>query len=153
MILSACQSQTSSAPHIITDFESNVSITQDDKTYEGKILHTPEGINSLTFIAPESISGLTMGFDGKKYTLGLGELSGEYTSNPILSSAGAGNIIAAIDSLSGAQELKSLSKSDNSETFAGVFSETKYEITIDGKGNIKNIKIPKHKISCEFNAI
>ncbi len=151
MFMSGCKENLlNDSSDIISNFESDVYVEANNKKYEFKISHVPEGINIITFSKPEDIKGLTFSCEGDKYTISMKDLSGEFNKEPLMENSFVMCILKVLNSLSDKSNLKQLLNEEGEETFRGKSENIEYDVTINKKGEIIRIVIPEHNITANF---
>ena len=135
---------------LIINFESDVHVEANNKTYEFKIFHTPEGINTVTFSKPESIKGLAFSWESGKYKVLMKDLSGEFNIEPLTEDSFVSCIIKVLNSLNDKENLNRISDEEGEKTFKGKCENMDYEITVNRKGEIIRIILPDQKVTATF---
>ena len=96
---------------IVTNFESEVKITADDQTkYFGTLVHTPEGVTTLTFNSPENLKGLSYSIAGGKYELSKNSLVAEYNKMPFSKNSYVFYLLSFLDFISNAENQSKIMK-------------------------------------------
>ncbi len=134
----------------VTNFESDVQAEANNKKYEFKIFHTPEGINTVTFSKPENIKDLTFSWESGKYTVAMKDLSGEFNVEPLTEDSFIGCMIKVLNSLNDRENLKQVSDEEGEKTLKGRCENIDYEITVNKKGEIIRVVIPARNITADF---
>ena len=134
---------------IVTNFESEVKINVDDQTeYTGTLVHTPEGITTLTFNSPNSLKGLTYSIAGGKYELSKNSLVAEYGMIPFPKNSYMFYLLSFLDSVSNQENQSKITK--NKENFKIVCENEKFDFTLDENGRIKSVCVPSKNLKVEF---
>lgn len=134
---------------IVTNFESEVKISLDGQDdYIGTLVHTPEGITTLTFNSPESLKGLSYSVTGGKYELSKNSLVAEYNMMPFQKNSYIFYLLSFLDYVSNEENQSKITK--NKEGFGMVCENEKFDFTLDGNGRIKNICMPSKNLNVEF---
>ena len=136
---------------LVANFESDVRLKENNKEYEFKILHTPEGINTITFKKPENIKGLTLSWENGKYKISMKELSGEFIAEPLTENSSIGLVVKILNSLNDRENLKYVSSQEGENLFKGKCENIDYEIKVNNQGKIMCIMIPERNITTDFS--
>jgi hypothetical protein len=139
-----------SSTDFATQFEGDVQVEANDKKYEFKIFHTPEGMSTITFSKPDDIKGLTFSWESGKYTVSMKNLSGEFNTEPLADDSFIACIIKVLNSLNDKENLQRISEEEGEKTFKGECENTDFEITVNKKGEIIRILVPEPKIVANF---
>jgi hypothetical protein len=135
---------------LITNFEGIVRVEANDKKYEFKIFHTPEGVSTVTFVEPKEINGLTFYWENGKYTVSMNNLSGEFTSEPLTDDSFVVRIIKVLNSLNDKESLKRSEGEEGEEIIKGKCDNMDYEVAVNKKGEIVRMTIPESDIVASF---
>ena len=133
-----------------TQFESDVQAEANNKKYEFKLFHTPEGVNTITFSKPEDIKGLTISWEGGKYKVSMKDLSGEFNKEPLAEDSFILCMIKVLNSLNDKENLQLISEEEGEKTFKGKCENINYEITVNKKGEIIRLVIPESNVIANF---
>ena len=136
-------------PEIVTNFESEVKISSDDGVnYSGTLVHTPEGVTTLTFNSPDSLKGLSYSVAGGKYELSKDSLIAEYNKMPFPKNSCMFYLLSFLDSVSNAENQSKITK--NKENYKIVCENEEFDFTLDESGRIKNIYMPSKNLVVEL---
>lgn len=154
LFLTGCdQDLLSGSVDLVTNFECDAQIEVNNKKYECKVFHTPEGINTVTFSKPENIKGLTFLWESGKYKVSMKDLSGEFNIEPLSDNSFVSCIIKVLNSLNDKENLKRASCEEGEETLKGKCDNMDFDITVNSKGEIIRIFIPGNNITANFKYV
>ena len=135
---------------IVTNFESAVKITADDQTnYFGTLVHTPEGVTTLTFNSPENLKGLSYSVAGGKYELSKNSLVAEYNKMPFSKNSYVFYLLSFLDFISNAENQSKIMK--NKEKYEVVCENEKFSFTLDESGRIKSVCMLSKNLNIELS--
>ena len=135
---------------IVTNFESEIKITADDQIcYTGTLVHTPEGVTTLTFNGPESLKGLSYSAVGGKYELSKNSLIAEYNKMPFSKDSYVFCLLNFLDFISNVENQSKIKK--NKEIYEVICENKKFDFVLDESGRIKNICMPSKNLSVELS--
>lgn len=147
-LLSGCNNnEVGEFTHLNNNIESEIKIKSKDNEYKCKILHTPEGLNTLTFNYPKSLEGFTISRNCGKYEVVQKELQGEYMKDPLPEDSGIRRLMDILDTLNREEsEFNFKSEEEGEKTFVS----NGIEVVLDKKGNIIRILIKDLEMEIEF---
>lgn len=153
-VVSGCSKKNlEKLPNVVSSFENaDVEISQNDDNYKCNFSRFADGSMKAVFRNPENINGLTIEIKDGKYKTSMGELSGEFTGNPLCENAAILQIIKIFDSLNNISEDDNkimIDKIDNI-SIESKNEEYNYKINLDSDGKIIHICIPKINLKANF---
>ncbi len=75
LLLAGCGRQEPAAPSVASAFSCRVAVNYRELALQGELCRLPENKLQLTFDQPKSLSGVTIGWDGKDMTMELAGIS------------------------------------------------------------------------------
>jgi len=130
-----------------SNIESEVKIKSKDNEYKCKVYHTPEGLNTITFISPKNLEGFTISRNCGKYEVIQKELQGEYLKDPLPEDSELRKLMDILDNMSREEPGYNLKSEEEGErTYSGEESE----IVVDKRGNIIRIILKNPEAEMEF---
>ncbi len=147
LVLSGCQklgknNNVSVNPNI----SGNVKIESNGQKYECKITHTSALVDTITFVSPKNIEGLTFNLKDGQYELSFKNLSGSFGSNPFGDCNFVGIVIEVLNSISNPDNLKFVNEAEGDMVYEGSVNDVGFKIITDKEGNINLIEIPSKSI-------
>lgn len=152
-IFVGCQKASidSTIPQATSKIENSVKISFQDNEYECNVLHTPEGLTTLTFNSPESLKDFTISRNCGKYEVTQGGLQGEYMKEPLPKDSPIKYFIDILDVLDDNERPFHLkSEEEGEKTYSGNLNDKECTVVLSRKGDIIRIQMQDPKFEVEF---
>ena len=147
MIFQGCKVQSGEEVcNIKTSFDGRVLIVDSGKNYKCDFIHTPEGVNIIKVVEPESLAGLTFSWENDKYNVSWKDLSCEFNKQFLPDASFLSDIVSVMNSLHKEDGLKIIKNDDGERTFEGNSDIGNFRVVFDKDGELKQIDIDEKGI-------
>lgn len=141
----------STIPQLNSKFENEARVSFQDNDYECKILHTPEGLTTITFVSPPSLKDFTISRNCGKYEITQGKLEGEYIKDPLPKDSPLKHFIDVLDVLNNSERPFKLKKEEEGEKiYSGSLEGKDCDIILGKKGDIIRVSMQNPKLEVQF---
>lgn len=153
IFLCACSNFSSSIakkqPNL--NFSSNITITSESQTIEGKI-NRDNNSTTVEVISPETMKGISFSrTEEDKYLINYNNLSFETTGSIIPSESAIYTVIDVLDISSDSENIKVISDENNVTVYLGKCNSGEFKLSINSdSGIVQKIEVPDLSLSAVF---
>ena len=156
LVFAGCEKTVidSTIPQMTSKIENNAKISFQDNEYECNVLHTPEGLTTLTFSSPESLKDFTISRNCGKYEVTQGGLQGEYMKEPLPKDSPIKYFIDVLDALDDNERpFKLKSEEEGEKIYSGNLNDKECIVILGRKGEIIRIEMQEPKFEVLFKEL
>lgn len=133
------------------NFSSNITITADSQSIEGKITRN-DSSTTIEIIAPETMKGVSFSrSDDDKYLINYNNLSFETTGSIIPSESIIYTVIDVLDISSDSENIKVISDEDKVTVYLGKCNSGEFKLGVSSdNGIVQSIEVPELNLTAVF---
>lgn len=133
-------------------FSAAMTISLDKLTAEGTITRSGDGQWKAEFESPNTLSGVTLAFDGNIVNASYKGLSFSVPKAALPVKAMLMNLIEAVDTAAREEELKG-TENEGMLEITGSLEGGEYTLTVDGNGYISSFEMPNNLLKISFSDV